>query len=193
MSAVHLMLYKPKLQNGKKLKEMLINYSQIIHALTITFASVSLAKCRPILSYICSHFILAFPMITKLYYVNKYQTRWCTLWLVMIVENLWDQLEAININASSIVCRITGWSKKVAHFSSTSIYIRVMPYKLQNVRYLYYWTIITFTVNYSGSLNVLNVATLLLCNISKTTTPFVNAAVNEALRQLVQPVSADWQ
>jgi len=31
----------------------------------------------------------------------------------------------------------TGLSKKVAHFSSTSIYIRVMPYKLQNVRYLY--------------------------------------------------------
>jgi len=60
-----------------------------------------------------------------------------------------------------------------------------MPYKLQNVRYLYYWTIITFTVNYSDSLNVLSVYTLLLYNISKTTTPFVNAAVNEALWQLV--------
>jgi len=32
---------------------------------------------------------------------------------------------------------------------------------------------------------VLNVSTLLLYNNSKTTTPFVNAAVNEALRQLV--------
>jgi len=32
---------------------------------------------------------------------------------------------------------------------------------------------------------VLNVSTLLLYNISKTTTPFVNAVVNEALRQLV--------
>jgi len=32
---------------------------------------------------------------------------------------------------------------------------------------------------------VLNVSTLLLYNISKTTTPFVNAAVNEAVRQLV--------
>jgi len=31
----------------------------------------------------------------------------------------------------------TGWSKKVAHFSSTLIYIRVMPYKMQNVGYLY--------------------------------------------------------
>ena len=40
----------------------------------------------------------------------------------------------------------------MAHFSSTSIYIHVMPSKLQNV------------------------------NISKTMTPFVNAAVNEALR-----------
>ena len=28
----------------------------------------------------------------------------------------------------------TGWSKKVANFSSTSIHIRVMPYKLQNIR-----------------------------------------------------------
>jgi len=43
----------------------------------------------------------------------------------------------------------------------------------------------TFTVNYSDSLNVLDVSTLLLYNISKTTTPFVNAAVSEALRQLV--------
>jgi len=43
----------------------------------------------------------------------------------------------------------------------------------------------TFTVNYSDSLNVLNVSTLLLYKINKTTTPFVNAAVNEVLRQLV--------
>jgi len=34
------------------------------------------------------------------------------------------------------VGKCTGWSKKVAHFSSTSIYIRAMPYKLQNIRYL---------------------------------------------------------
>ena len=32
---------------------------------------------------------------------------------------------------------------------------------------------------------MLNVSTLLLYNISKTTTPFVNTAVNEALRQIV--------
>ena len=42
-----------------------------------------------------------------------------------------------------------------------------------------------FTVNYSECLNMLNVSTLLLYNISKMTTPFVNAAVNEALQQLV--------
>ena len=32
---------------------------------------------------------------------------------------------------------------------------------------------------------MLNVSTLLLYNISKATTPFVNAAVNEALQELV--------